>query len=618
MTKTYKRLARHAGFWRVDGIGHIEARWKLGARATVYFSGIAESGLSSPYKRASLDGRTWSLRVHSASLRDFRVGTIWENGKCVFRPPKEDTALRIDTSQVRLVTLDAQFEINKNIVNGAIPDSHFPLGGNNRWLLSKSLYAIVPVTGRGGIKWLIIPTSELLRFYTGISSRLLSGALQGRLDDFVRWDLCRMEDSYAVLHVKQRVSRKEAFVLGQAVASNAAKSALLLAHQHLSSVLANNSSLDAAHKQPLVIKATFPFSNATTLRVSGKRMPLVSDGDNQQWAIFAMEIRSCSHHPEFTGILLEGEEPLDGNVSGNGVGIHPPKYNPLLKNDDDDDDDELEDPPADKRLPRLPVLNYTNQFSAFSSIDFKYRKTGLGKQSNHSGTAIDILVKSLTNENGSHSNEAKGNLGISEFQSHVDHVDRDISLFLEMLQHLRAATKNRDWTITTLPTAYCLSKNGESISQFPEMRGKRLSWHKIIGPDGKTHPRQVVWVEVAMNKEGRLFYLLEMELKSGNKGQCTILLFKNDHSKLGEDAFNKLLKLTAINNRWPNPSTKWKKQRHEAQAAALFSTFKMRRIIHPRSQPIKNRKSGLMDQKQPSAKAWSEALLKSIDELQER
>lgn len=418
MTKTYESLAKRAGTWRVNGIGHIEARGTLGTRATVYFSGISESSLSNPYKRSSLNLQILPLPVHSASLRDFRVGTVWENGKCVFRPPKEDTALRIDASQVRFVTLDGQFELDKKVVNSPVPDSHFPLGGNNRWLLSKSLYAIVPVIGNIRIQWMIIPTSELLRFYIGISSRFLSGALQGRLDNYVRWDLCRMEGGKVVLHVKQRVSHKEAIVLARAVASDAAKAALLGVHQNLSSTLANNASLDFSHKQPLIIKANFPFSDTTTLRVSGKRMPLTSDGREQQWAIFAMEIRSCSHPPEFSGIILEGK-PLfgeDGNASG--IGACPPGYNQLLKDDDDDDsdddDDELKPIPADKRLPRLPVLNYTNQFSAFNNIDFKYRKTGLGKQSNHPGTVIDVLVKSLTNENGSYSNEAKGNLGISE------------------------------------------------------------------------------------------------------------------------------------------------------------------------------------------------------------
>lgn len=77
----HKRLAWHPGRWRVDDIGPVRARGRLRRGATVFYFGLTEEGLGKPYWKSSLNAFTLPLSVHSASLREFKVGSIWQEGK---------------------------------------------------------------------------------------------------------------------------------------------------------------------------------------------------------------------------------------------------------------------------------------------------------------------------------------------------------------------------------------------------------------------------------------------------------------------------------------------------------------------------------------------------------
>lgn len=613
----HKRLAQYPGLWRVDGIGPLAVSGRLGRRAAVYLSGLTEEGLAQPYWKSSLNESTLILPIHSASLREFKVGSIWREGQRVAGPEPIATPYHVDVSQVRLVTLEQAVHLNGQWASTVIPNANLNFG-ENRSLLASTLYAVLPVLGDRMTHWLVVPTSELLRFYTGVSSRLLSGALQGRLESYVDWDKCRMEDGRPVLHVKQQLNRKEAAVLARAVASPAAKCALFAPHQHLALIQANNAALNEGSKRPLVIKAGFPFTDTTQLYLSGKRMPLTSKNKEgqQQWAVFAMEILVCTHSLGFSGLVLESNDPfaVSGPSGGSGGGAQPPQHKPLL--DDDEDEYELENLPADQRLARLVARSYTNQFSAFEGLEFEHRRPRAGGGGNRPGSQIEVPVNAFTVEDGSHASDAEGNQGVSDFQNRVAQVDRDLSLFLDMLKHLRVATARRRWKVVTRRLNDGLVQYGEQIAIFPEKVGKKRTWHKVIDPDGNERTRQVVWVEALLGEAGEYVYLMEMELKPGETGQCTLLLYKHDFSRLEDKTFSELLVLTAVQNRWPDRHNKWVKNDHHKRAKALFAQVQIHRINHPSvPKPKGEDKQSTSVTTKLNPKSWSEALLSKIDEL---
>jgi hypothetical protein len=613
---THMRLARHTGIWRVDGIGPIEDRGsQLGLRAVVHFSGLTEVGLRDPYSKLSRNGKSLKLPVHSASIREFRVGSIWRDGKRIFgaRPLKK--LFRIDGGRVRLVELDQEVDLSGLQATTVVPDSYLNLGETNRKHLSATLYAIVPVLGDSRTQWLVVPATELVRFYSGVSSRFMSSALRGRLDDYIHWARSRIDNETPILHIPQRLSRKEAMVLARAVASAPAKASLLGVHQNLATTQANNASSNDSTKRPLIVKANFPFNDTTELQVAGKLMLLVSEGGREQWAIFAMEILTCSHPPGFDRFILEGGDPvIQGARDNTGSGMPPPTHNPLFE--EDEDDYEVDDVPADKRLNRLVTRSFTNQFTGFNGLKIEHRRPRIERPENEFGSHINVLVNTLTTEDGSHSDEAKGNLGISDFQCKIAEVDHGLALFINMLKHLRAAMKSKSWTVTTRKLEDGIPLNGEWIARFPMHIGKRRRWHIIGDAEHNKRPRQVAWVEVLQKDTDQYFNLFEMELKQGEQStQCTILMHVKDFTSLDEQMFHEWLVLTAIQNRWPDQHNKWSDSSHDQRAKALFAKVQAYRIHHPYSPRAKVEEERNHKKCMVSPEAWSKCLIEKISEL---
>ncbi|MGY3809669.1 hypothetical protein ACWNG8_21590 [Aeromonas veronii] len=615
MSKLYKRLAKKHGIWRVDGIGPIAKDGRLGTRAIVYFSGLNDDGLTHPYKKTSLNGEVLAYPVHSASIKDFRVGSVWKEGKRVSIPNTIEEQYTIDTSSLQIVALNYRVKIAERLwIDTVLPESHFYMG-DNRSFLSPTLYAIVPVKNDKNTQWLVTPISELVSFYAGISSRVLSSVLQGQLNNYVDWEKCKLSNDCVTLHIKAPVSRKEAFVLARIVASQHAKEALLGVHQALAITNMNNIHLPEAQKRPLIISSKFPFNDQTTLKIHGKKMPIYKNKNGADiWAIFAMEIKSCSHPCGFSKIIFEYDESSSG-IRGTGQSTTLPLFNPLLEDNEEHEDYELDDLPADLRLRRLAIRNYTNPFPDFGDIYFENQYGKSYKVETDVRGGIDVPVVSFTVEDGNSSGESKGNLGVDTHDEPQTHIDRELGLFLEMLQHLRISTKKRQWNIETIGIGNSLVKNGEVITLFPEKIASCRSWHKIEMGNGASRPRQVVFTEITIGTDPIYFYLLEMELKPSETGQCTILLYNKNYSKIETETFKNLLFLTAVKNRWPSPHYSWKTYKQTQLAEAIFSQILMIRINHPsvsRDKDQDNKKE--QKKKKINPTTWSQSLLDKIED----
>lgn len=613
----HKRLARHPGILRVDGVGPIRDKggW-LGLRAVVHFSRITERGMRDPYHKSASTEKSLKLSVHSASLHHFRVGTLWLNGKRIFGCQPLRNTFRVDTGRMRLVALDEAITLNGISAPTIIPNNYLDVGETNRSDLARTLYGVVPVLGDARTQWLVVPATELVRFYIGVSSRFMSGVLTGRLDNYIDWDASRVEDGIPIVSIHQRLSRKEAMVLARAVASRQAKRALLGVHQNLATVHANNSIAKNQDQRPLLIKGFFPFNDTTELQVAGKPMLLGREGGREQWAVFTMELLTCSHSPDFDRFVLEGGDPVVIRTPADpaGGGRRPPIHDPTFV--DEEDNNEVDDIPADKRLRRLTVRTYTDQFLGFTRVQVEHRRPSSERPEGEPPSHVDVEVNSLTTGDGSGSEEAKGNLGVSEVQSKVEHVDDRLALFLEMVQHLRATAKSKGWEVATRKLDDGLPRLGEWIALFPTNLGKRRSWHLIEDSKGIRRPRQVAWVEISRKDRSECFSLLEMELKPQETStQSTILMFANDFTSINEELFRKWLLLTAIKNRWPAAHYTWADSSHARDAQDFFSKVATFRIQHPDRPRAQTQDGTLGDQLPVSPDAWSERLTEEISKI---
>lgn len=614
----HKRLSRKPGIWRVDGIAPLESRNRLGTRTAVLFSEIKEASKGAPYRSSSRTGETLRLSIQSASIREFTIGSLWRDGRRIGGPEGVPDLLFVDLARAQIVTLNEQVKLGEHSIPSVLPERYFEMG-LNRAELESTYYLIAPVLDNPLTKWIVIACSELLRFYTGSSSRLLSTALQGRLDTLVDWQRCRREGDLPVVHVKRDLSRQEAAVFARAINSAMAKANLLAPHQHLSTTRHYNSTANANNQRPYVIRASFPYRANTHLQVAGKRINLAASSEPPQWGVFAMELQYCPQTFGSEGAIIESDEPWDGGiVSGKTEGgSNVPRNRPKFDEDDDEEDQpKIDDVPADPRLRRLVTRTFTNQFGGLTGFKLQHRRPRIRQGNGSTGPVIDVVVNTLTSGDGSHGSEGRGNLGVSDFQTRVENVDRDLTLFLELVKHLRKITKARGWKVSTRKLNDALALDGEQIAVFPEKLGKRRTWHLVNDADGTLRPRQVVWAEFALNEDGPYIYLLEMELKPGENGQCTLLMFMQDYSWLEDDVVQNLFKLTAIKNRWPDLHHKWDDPKHKELADLLFQQVHIRRLNHP---AIKSTSKKALTP--PVAKpkldpaSWAVTLLAEIDEI---
>ncbi|WP_139167049.1 hypothetical protein [Chromobacterium sphagni] len=472
----------------------------------------------------------------------------------------------------------------------AIPDSYFHLA-NNRDALAASRYVIVQVIDHPMVQLLVVPAVELLRFYVGVSSRFLTGTLSGRLDKYVDWNRSKMEKTWPVLQVKTRLNRAEAFVLGRAVASSAAWEALFSVRQHLASVHANNQLRSMEQQAPLVIHAGFPFNDDTTLTVYGKRTCLYRLNCQKEWAIFAMAVAECKPPLEMSNLILESDEPwaVEAMTGGAPRGVRPPHFNPLLL--DDEEDLLVDDVPADGRLPRLAVLQHGSPFSGFKQLTFHQRRPEAPLRANEPDGHIDVPVSTLTMNEGQQTEEAKGNLGVSDFLNHTEDVGRNLERFLDVLEYLQRRTSSRGWVIETRIRDESIRSGQHWITFFPDPIGSRTRWHWIDEANAGRRRRQLICAEIKLGQDGPFFYLMEMELgPTEPKRQCTLLVYTPDFQWMDDEVQDELLQLTVLRRRWPDIENKWKKDDEYWRAQDLFSKIKVDRVQHPNSKSKRRRK----------------------------
>lgn len=581
MDVIYRRLAKHVGIWRVDGIGTITSNRRLGARAVVHFSGLTDAGLTDPYTSSSLNGNLLELPIHSASVCLFTVGSVWKDGK---RVPIKNSGEQLTIDLVKQKATPLNYRVNPEEtgwIDTILPESSFALG-DNRSALAPTSYVHAPVINNHEIKRLIVPASELLRFYAGITSQLLSHILQGQLDKYIDLDKSHILGDCVTLHAKRKISKDEAFVLARIVASSKMKSELLNVHKNISSTNINNSVLSAFQRAPLLIKMLFPFDDQTTLKVSGKKIKISKPNQTPEvWAFFAMKIHSCSHPIGFSKIVINGINYAAPKKSDKVGPAHIPQFIPL-KSDVKTNDFVLDDTPADKRLKRQVIQHHEDRFPELDEVNIMHVTPNESSLVNSKQIPSSIPVTGHTMEDGSSSKDAEGKVGADLCGIKSPDVSRDLSLFIDMLNSLRKNTKALSWAISTRSLNSGFVKDGECIALFPSEAGRCRSWHKVELSDGNTRPRQVIVTEVSVGNGSIYFYLLEMELKPTEAGQCTILLHNNALSIVEDKTINEILSLTAIQNSWLSDKHVWTRSDNRDTAKDIFSNLKLYRIPHPK------------------------------------
>lgn|GEM_PF-5800803 len=595
MSKPVKKLAKYPGIWRVNGYSNLELYSNSVPRVFVSLTRIKESGSDAALYNSQLTKEQIWLKEPLSRISDLLIGSCWKGGadgegKRINRPSPMEKPFLIDTSKIQIVKLNEPVTLNGKEYQSVLPSRAIRFAKHyNR--MQDSLYAVVPVLNDADTEFLVVSCYELYRAYLGVSSGFINNIVQGDVGRFFEWN-------DPTLRVKRRLSRLEQFVAYRGHYDEDGRKCFYMPSNHLKATRMSNQFKKDGERDPLVVKATFPFRGLTVLNVAGKAFKNVNSSGSV-WCVFAANLLHCSKPVDFD-VDVESDKfstnPVPWINEGGASEHH--EDDPF----DEEETPESEDPP-NIRGRRAYVLNFNNFFGAMRDVSFKHFDTGESKDPVYENDTGDPINSQSLDELESPQEDAPKILQTSELDSYIDTVGRDLSDFIEMLNRLRASLAKYRWEVRTKGGggAYIMTK-GEVVTTLLDTKDRRRSWHRI-GKGEDARLRQIVWVEIALGND-QFIYLMEIELTESDSGISTLCVFNNNFKYMNEEDFRVFLGMTAIQNGWPRESHQWKSDKAAIVANKYFSTYIHLSITHPVSTQRRNGKKVLIDSDELKSK-WA-------------
>jgi hypothetical protein len=600
MQPVFTYLSRHPGVWRVDGISKVYLE-NSKPRVRVCFAKIKYDQVDNPYKNSSIEekGKRYiNFNLPYSAILWFTIGSLWEDGKKI-GGPKLGGVVTVDTRQGITRRLNEKIELD-GVGYNIIPQGSFSFGGNSGSYgdLKGTNYELLPIRSGSNAQYLILPHSELYRFYIGASSRLCNAVIMGEVNKYVDFNTSTSGRS-PVLITHTHLSLLERFVLLRALCEEDAMASLNYTRLSLKAERVNN--VLSVNESASMIKAKFPFKGVTSLSVSGKKVCIREKTNDAPavWAILAMQIHNCSRAVSFNdATIMCSTVYRNPNPRGGDDGVDPTKTHQPPPIDGDEVD--VDDSPSDKTLRRLALLYPESRFPSVRHIDYALRN--VDGTEDRSGVRMDALEEnnpSSINE-GDYREDSKGTKGV-DMSIDEQSVGRSLSDFLCMIKILRNLCRTNGWVVTTLQNHSGIISEGERISVFPAMP-KRFNWHMI--KSNPSRPRQVVCAKIKL-EENKELYLIEMELREGESGRSTAVLLPLKAGSIIVRDFNNLLKLTAYRHCWPHKDAKFD-EREKLLSEKIFSKANIDKINHL---------SGIKSYTAEDLDRWAKEIFNKIDTL---
>ncbi|GLO49000.1 hypothetical protein D3C76_82530 [compost metagenome] len=526
------------GRWRVDGVS--QANWNgRDIKAGIVLSELKPEAENPFAADASLQSAPTLITLNPHWLSVLTIGSIWNEGRLISRPDPLPGHFQVDTSKAQLLSFSRGVKLGEKYTDNGVADPDFLNPKTHRDLIA-SLYLLVPIEGNKQYQWMVIPCSEILRFYMGPTSRLIARVIQGELDSLVVAG--ELEGDTVTLYAATDLQKLEKIIFGRAYANKDTYLAEMKeVHRRLQIINANNN--NGKRNAALSIEANFPFKGITNLTIAGVTMSLAKGFNN---AIFAMEILHCTYPSGYSHLVVNRE-----NDVGVGGDTKVPGTAPLfVPQEDDEIDDVVLDTPSDARLPMKVVTRHADPFPWMDSITMENRRNQTQRDWRSEAPRIPVDVAEHAIGDGSHAGEHKGK---QQINNAIDSIppSRDLNSFIKLLPALKQGLAAKKWELQTITPNGRIRTDDPNYfaTSFPSIKGRRWTWH--LG-------RQLICVEVRLGPNSNdYFYILELE--QSNDAHCTALLRTEEFEQLDKDAINKFLKATTYSNGWPTFDRKAKK-----------------------------------------------------------
>lgn len=582
--KKHESLAKHPGIWRLDAVGTLHSRTKNQIRFKALFTRIKEDALSQPYRNLAIekiDGKDHHLAVsfYSGALSRYIVGSIWNDGERISNTIGMPKHIQIDTRNIRYQRLGEIFKAGQHQTVQLLNDEIYDFGEHtdevkNTWVAVAKVLNPVDNT-----KYVIIPTSELFRFYLGGSSLLCRHSLLNDLNRICEGIKEASGQDKIVLSPKRRLHKIENFVLFRACSNRQAYEALMHPQKRLAHITTKNKLLEKeAQKEPLTLSARFPFFGITTLTVRGYStiLPDVTKAGSGVPAFYAMNIVHCTHPVQLVDPILNLDA-IRSAESGKGGKSKPQNNRPLDRSKQHEDDNKVTEQPANKNLKRARALNFHNPFGAMRNLSFRFIYNESEKETSRTANFSDVNPNKLSYGDGEYGKQFTPNRGIDDSSIDREVKARSMNDFVDMLNILKNLVVKEGCSLSTITLDDEILLGNILLTQIPNLptNYSRIRWHKLDDEPGN---RSVCIVDI-QTSENEHVYLLEIELKASQSGFSTALICEKDLNQLNQEFFRQYLASTSAYNGWPT-YTKNVKEEYAQDASKLLDKIDFKRITH--------------------------------------
>ncbi|POZ63330.1 hypothetical protein [Chromobacterium alticapitis] len=280
--------------WRVDWFGGVERNPQVPSEPKIQLIISPVVGGATDYAASNAvnheERRSISIGVGQLPL--VTIGSLWQNRHCLVASAgkvKTFDNLIISPKTVRLVKSDVSVDGQQ-----LIRKKYHQIGAG----LATNCVAI---EWQGDPYGIIIPTTEIIRFYYATSSDLakaiFAGDFRHDLGSIVNPDECQfvVPERRCILRLRKEFADADAWIIGRVLNCQEAFDGAALVHDSMIKQAVQN-------KPRVYPEAAFPFIGATNLRVRTKAM---RTPDEKSWRFIVFALEHCSGPFPFSAITCD-------------------------------------------------------------------------------------------------------------------------------------------------------------------------------------------------------------------------------------------------------------------------------------------------------------------------
>lgn len=538
-------------YWRVTWVGgKLHQSFGRQPEVTVYISRLSPAANKKTYEPlvaknlARIDSK-FLARIGYQSL--LYVGSVWRNGDNVSHEFKyEKFNKTLDTSLAKTISFNQKDQFGHKILPS------YPLSNDAYRDLQSSTLIAIP--SRGDPYGILIPASEIIRFYYLTSSSMSQAIYQGVFDKLTEGEV-----------TFDSVERHIEFTLSRGVSE---RNAPIIARYHSSPYMQDRVNeihqwvqLNSAAKSEVTSSFNFfPFSGKTNLSFQGLKIQL----ENNQERILCTRLLTCSGPMNFRSALynvLEGKPNL-GKENDDPTDLS--STWPMFSDKTDDTVNPSEEP-SNKHVTKI-LVDVEKRFSSLQYCYIKPRK--IKYDSNNAITVIhnvDTTPKEINTGDGTYGDsdtrkaELDPNLYPEEFMGQIP---ERLQMFFDVINSFRAKPSWKVDTIpVTLPSKYrvdnarkevFINKVGiDYLNGLFKVSAAKNTWAELKLGNGIKH-RGIVIAEIQYNQ--KIWYLFDLEADptgDREKGSSILLMYVDDGKKLVNEQLYTFMERCVANKGWP-------------------------------------------------------------------